>query len=218
MVWAFFLLPMFGWNAVSTWCSLCSWFTVFPMSLFSSDMPVPFARSCLYKVCTICKVWLLNTMGRLLFAVFFIDVRVTRVCCAIWLKLEFASAPRLRHRSPQRHIKYRSLKGPILIRLLRCVVHMVLNFFGMPSFMSSFCVTLFIWCSFLIWCAIFLLLLCSLSYSKIAKRKRIFCIFMFIKWDRSDGPGVYSLSYCIILVLINVYIWNTCRYNKSFTY
>lgn len=35
---------------------------------------------------------------------------------------------------------------------------------------------------------------------------------------RSDGPGVYSLSYCIILVLIHVYIWNTCRYNKSFTY
>lgn len=123
-------------------CFVCSWFTVFPMSLLIIKWHVlPFARVCLYKVCSICKVWLLNTMGRLLFVVvfFFIDVLVTRMCCAIWLKLEFASAPRLRHRSQQRHIKYRSLKGLILIRLLCCIVHVVLNIFACRLLCRLFC-------------------------------------------------------------------------------
>lgn len=165
-------------------CFVCSWFTVFPMSLLIIKWHVlPFARVCLYKVCSICKVWLLNTMGRLLFVVvfFFIDVLVTRVCCAIWFELEFASAPRLRHRSQQRHIKYRSLKGLILIRLLCCIVHVVLNILHAVFYVVFLC--------YVIHLVFFLNMMCYIS--------TIIVQFILFK---------------------NVYIWNTCRYNKSFTY
>lgn len=168
MVWAYFLLPMFGWNAVYMKWFVCSWYTVFPMSLLIIKWHVlPFARVCLYKVCSICKVWLLNTMGRLLFAVFFIDVLVTRVCCAIWFELfELCIRSPVKTSIPTATYQIQGPEGSNFDSIAMLCCSRGFKYFCMPSFMSSFCVTLFIRCSFLIWCAIFLLLLCSLSYLK----------------------------------------------------